>query len=729
MIDSFATSQEASAVPPAPSASTSTRAFTNEQEVLGQERDIIAILDSGDGEVRVSVNPFGNRQTMRYNADVAVSGSGTVIWDGPDNDAGQISMGLGSRDLTVGGQNTGLAMRIGAQVAGSTARLRLYEGQTSNFSTASFSIPVTVGGAAETYQFVPFTSFVGTVSPNNVDAIALMLDANESGGNDIELALIGANGPKELNLVNSLRTDLSITKTDNRSAAIPGEPLTYTIQVANNGPSNVAGAQVRDNFPAILQNVGYTSAVSGAVSGNTPAGNGNINDTVNMSVGSTVTYTVTGTVSPTATGTITNTASVTVPPGVEDSNPANNNAVDVDTLQPEVDLRISKTDDRTTVRPGEQVTYSIVVTNQGPSHVQGATVIDNFPASLTGVTYTSAATGNASGNTPSGSGSISDLVNMAANSSINYTVRGTVAANTADTLTNTATVTAPTGVVDRAPGNNSATDIDTVLREANLSITKTNNRTEVVPGDRVNYTIVVANAGPSDVQGATVRNTFPVTLNEVSYTSQPSGNASGSSSGSGNINDVVNLPVGSSISYFVNAVVAQTASGSLTNTATITPPAGITDPVPANNTAVDTDAIDQALSSISGYVYLDRDNNGIKAADEPGISDAKIALSGFDLLQNPVQRQTTTGVDGNYQFGNLLPGTYAVAETQPAPYRDGKDTAGSGALNNPTATDNVFSNIQIGRGQQAVNFNFGELRPSFSKRDLISSAFINRRAS
>ncbi len=242
LIDSFVTSQNASAIPPAPSASTSTQGFTNEQEVLGQERDIIAILDAGDGEVRVSVNPFGNRQTMRYNADVAVSGSGTVVWDGVDNDAGQISMGLGSRDLTVGGRNTGLAMRIGAQVSGSTARIRLYEGQTSNFSTASFSIPVTAGGSAETYEFVPFSSFVGSVSPDNVDAIALMLDANDSGGNDIELALIGANGPKEVNLLNSLRTDLSITKSDGRSVAVPGEPLTYTIQVANNGPSNVSGA-------------------------------------------------------------------------------------------------------------------------------------------------------------------------------------------------------------------------------------------------------------------------------------------------------------------------------------------------------------------------------------------------------------------------------------------------------------------------------------------------------
>ena len=382
LIDAFITTQEASAIPPAPSMATSTQVFGNEEEVLGQERDIIAVLDSGDGEVRVSVNPFGSRPTMRYNADVAVTGSGTVVWDGIDNNAGQVSMGLGGRDLTLGGTQTGLTLRIGAVVSGSTARIRIYQGQLADFSDATLSIPVTAGGAAESYEFVPFSAFVGNVSPSNVDAIALMLDANESGANNIELSLIGANGPKEVNLENTLSTDLAITKTDNRSTAVPGESLTYTIRVDNNGPSIVAGARITDNFPAALQNVGYSSTVNGVVSGNTPSGSGNLSDTVAMTAGSSVTYAVSGTVDASATGIIANTASVTVPSGFVDTNPTNNAATDVDDLQPEVDLRISKTDNRSSVRIGEVISYTIVVQNAGPSDVQGATVSDVFPAEL-----------------------------------------------------------------------------------------------------------------------------------------------------------------------------------------------------------------------------------------------------------------------------------------------------------------------------------------------------------
>ena len=86
------------------------------------------------------------------------------------------------------------------------------------------------------------------------------------------------------------------------------------------------------------------------------------------------------------------------------------------------------------------------------------------------------------------------------------------------------------------------------------SSSKTTDVADLLPGDAVSYTIVVQNTGPSDVQGATVRDVFPGDLTNVTYTSVPSGNASGSSSGSGNIDDLVNLAAGSRITYTVNAI-------------------------------------------------------------------------------------------------------------------------------------------------------------------------------
>jgi hypothetical protein len=82
-------------------------------------------------------------------------------------------------------------------------------------------------------------------------------------------------------------------------------------------------------------------------------------------------------------------------------------------------------------------------------------------------------------------------------------------------------------------------------------------------------------------------------------------------------------------------------------------------------------------ASLSGYVYLDPDNNGIKEAGEPGIPGVTVTLTGTDDNGTAVTATTTTASDGSYSFTTLRPGTYAVTETHPAGYTDGKDTAGS----------------------------------------------------
>src|SRR5688572_24497089 len=108
--------------------------------------------------------------------------------------------------------------------------------------------------------------------------------------------------------------------------------------------------------------------------GNTAAPNSrNINDTLNLPAGSSITYTATGTISSSATGTLDNTATVTAPGGVTDAG-GNNSATDSNTLTPGADLQITKTDGATEEVPGTSITYTILVTNAGPSDVIGATV-------------------------------------------------------------------------------------------------------------------------------------------------------------------------------------------------------------------------------------------------------------------------------------------------------------------------------------------------------------------
>ena len=304
----------------------SIQAFVDETEVIGQERDIVANLDSGTGMVDVSINPFGTRPTLQYNSQVAVTGSGTIIWDGVDNDATTISLGLNGRDLTQQNTLNGIALRIGASAAGAQARVRVYEGGIGNFSEATLSIPLTAGGAADSYEFIPFTNFSGPVSEADVDAITLTLDSNSTQANNIELAAIGVNGPRVVDFLNTPVTDLAISKTNQVAVVVPGEAVQYTLQVDNNGPSDAFGATIVDDLPNELNSVTYTSQVIGNATGNTESGTGNINDTVFIEANSSIVYTVDGIVNPGVVGSLSNTATVGVPNGVDDPNLLNNHS-------------------------------------------------------------------------------------------------------------------------------------------------------------------------------------------------------------------------------------------------------------------------------------------------------------------------------------------------------------------------------------------------------------------
>ena len=56
---------------------------------------------------------------------------------------------------------------------------------------------------------------------------------------------------------------------------------------------------------------------------------------------------------------------------MSDSNPANNSATDTDTLTPQADLAITKTDGVTTATPGGSVTYTITASQRRPEQRAG----------------------------------------------------------------------------------------------------------------------------------------------------------------------------------------------------------------------------------------------------------------------------------------------------------------------------------------------------------------------
>ncbi|MBM2849043.1 MAG: hypothetical protein HW418_1985 [Anaerolineales bacterium] len=249
--------------------------------------------------------------------------------------------------------------------------------------------------------------------------------------------------------------DLAITQQESADPVAPNSTLTYTLSVTNAGPNTATPVRVIDNLPPSVTFVGasgsgWSCSPSSAVVTCTLA---------SLVVGPAPDIVITVT-TPTLAQTITNTATVASP--LADLNLANNTWAETTSVTEFADVSISQTDGVDAVTAGGPVTYTITVTNGGPQAVVGATVADTFPAGLTGVTWTCAASGGSSC-PASGNGDINATVNVTVGGAVTVTAYGTVSTSATGTLANTATVTVPSSVTDTNPGNNSATDADTIV--------------------------------------------------------------------------------------------------------------------------------------------------------------------------------------------------------------------------------------------------------------------------
>jgi uncharacterized repeat protein (TIGR01451 family) len=262
----------------------------------------------------------------------------------------------------------------------------------------------------------------------------------------------------------AILADLAITKDDGLTSAVPGTTIVYTIRVSNNDRLiDVAGAQVQDLFSTQFTSVNWTATPTAGSSVSAPSGSGDIDVTVDLLAGGSVTFTVTAAISPTATGTITNTATVTPPPNLIDPDLTNNSATDRDPLIPEADLAVTKVDDVDPILPGGTLTYTITVTNQGPSAAANVSLSDPLPAETVFLSVTAPAGWTVAAPAEGSTGTlVATIASLAPGASATFTVTVQVdGATTASSITNTATVSSSTDDPDLA--NNSATEITALV--------------------------------------------------------------------------------------------------------------------------------------------------------------------------------------------------------------------------------------------------------------------------
>ena len=193
---------------------------------------------------------------------------------------------------------------------------------------------------------------------------------------------------------------------------------------------------------------------------------------------------------------------------------AGSNCINV-ALAPPADLSITKTDGQATAVPGTSITYTIVASNAGPNIAIGATVTDAVPAAIMGATWTCA--GNGGGTcTPAGAGSIDDTVDLPVGATVTYTLTGMIDPAATSPLANTATVAAPASVNDPNPGNDSATDTDTLLFACGTEII-------VVPDGRLTPAVIPAVAPRWFRADVKIGNSYSVEFKNASGDGTPPG--------------------------------------------------------------------------------------------------------------------------------------------------------------------------------------------------------------
>ncbi|WP_174367791.1 S-layer family protein [Deinococcus sp. JMULE3] len=499
--------------------------------------------------------------------------------------------------------------------------------------------------------------------------------------------------------------DLSVTKTDGVTSVNAAGTTTYTITVSNAGPNSTT-ATLTDPVVTGLTKTGVTctGATGGAVCPTSPTVSGLESGLAlgKIPSGATLTFSVTANVTATS-GSVSNTVTVAVPSTTIEPSTTNNSATDTDTVTPVADLSVTKTNGVSGLTPLTSTIYTIRVTNNGPSSVTGATLSD--PA-VAGLTVTSVACSG----TPGQCAAAPTIVQLQAGYALPalasgqfYEIRVTATVTaTSGSVSNTATVAAPGGTTDPTPANNSETDTDTIAPVSDLAIDKSG-AAAVGSGGVVTYTLRVWNNGPSSVSGVSVTDSIPAGFTVTGISCAATGTATcGTQSFTASSVTITSgtlsvdtaptnaTPDGNFLTYTLTGTAP--TSGTLSNTASVVVPGGVTDGVTGNNTsgtvttlivdAVDDAAVNLAFGAGGTVTVLGNDTLGAAAATTANVTVSIVDKGGL------------TGLSVNGGQLNVPPGTGSGSYTV---------TYQICSVTTPTACDTATVPINIGTATADVS--------------------------
>ena len=373
------------------------------------------------------------------------------------------------------------------------------------------------------------------------------------------------NNTRQITTIVNSYIDLVITKNADKELVVPGDTLTYTLSVTNNGPSDAQDVAISDYVPSHIINAQYSD--NGGMNWHSWSGYYYLGTLVS---GDSFSLMIRGTVSHDASENLINSAIVSS--STPDLNTLHNNAVEITQVFTNANLTINKIGPSTPVYPGQQITYTIVVKNNGPDNAHNVTITDSLQDELSNEEFSLDA--GITWQPWTGSYVIGTLNNGFV---IPILIRGTVIPKASGIITNIASVTSDPP--DPNATDNSTTVTTTVVSATDLSAKIRVSSTQALPGESLMYTITITNNGPTAAENAVLTSKIPAYLTNVEY-----------SLGDEFIwypwNNSLNLGTmenGDSINMFIRGTINPDASGQINNTAVVS--STTTDSNLANNTS------------------------------------------------------------------------------------------------------------------------------------------------
>lgn len=489
-----------------------TRTLTNSATVSGTTDELVK--GNNDDEVTVSVRASADLELVKLaETDSYVPGT-PVTWE---IDVTNHGPSVSRTPFTV-------VDELPAEVDPSTLEIlsgadwsiASVDGSTVTFAYAGADLDVDAATSTLRYR-VTVRSDVLTTDPIVNDATVFPTTPDDNPDNDDDDAPVNHG---------TALADLSIAKSLDSEALVAGEGGRYRLEVTNDGPSYAVDVVVTDTLPAGISYAGelvsdpdgdhewVLDSETENPDGTTTLAFSLVTNSGMLPDGHVTWFTFDVAVDSALTADVTNVAEVTS--STPDDVPDNNDDTETSTPVVETNLSITKEHEQQVRRVGDDVVFTVTVTNHGPADAADVQVTDALPAGLTfedvsdvllatdGRTWTHTVvddelTATLDGTLPAGETAVVEIT-------------ATLTPASFPAVTNTVTVETST---DETTTDDNVSDDEVPVDSPDLRVVKTAEAESVQGGDELTYTIVVTNHGGAHADEVTLTDTLPAELEYV----------------------------------------------------------------------------------------------------------------------------------------------------------------------------------------------------------------------